>query len=132
MSDEKVLTEEVWGVIFAHGEMAQGMVDAVTRISGVSDALVAISNDGKGPEAMRAQLLEAVGNRCAIIFTDMASGSCATTAAISCKEKGCRRAVVCGVNLPVLLDFVFHRSLPLEELVPRLLGKGRDGLRSFP
>ena len=43
-----------------------------------------------------------------------------------------RRAVVCGVNLPVLLDFVFHRDLPMEELVPRLVAKGRDGIRSLP
>jgi mannose/fructose-specific phosphotransferase system component IIA len=131
MSESDVEDELIWGVIFAHGQMAQGIVDAVSRISGISGALVAISNDGKGPETMKAELKEAIGDRCTIVFTDMASGSCAMTAALSCKDE-CRRAVVCGVNLPVLLDFVFHRNLPLEELVPRLIEKGRDGLRSFP
>ncbi len=41
-------------------------------------------------------------------------------------------AVVFGVNLPILLDFVFHRDLPLEELVPRLLEKGRESVQSVP
>ena len=50
-------------------------------------------------------------------------------AAVStCREYG-DRAVVCGVNLPILLDFVFHRDMPLDELVERLLDKGRDGIR---
>jgi len=132
MSESEAESEPVWGVIFAHGRMAQGMVDAVVRISGVADALVAISNQGKGPEEMKTALLEAIGDRRTIVFTDLASGSCAMAAAVSCKETKDRRAVVCGVNLPVLLDFVFHRSLPLQELVPRLVEKGRDGLRSFP
>jgi len=131
MSESEPETEPVWGVVLAHGQMAQGMVDAVALISGISDALVPISNVGRGPEAMKSELLEAIGDRRTIVFTDIASGSCATTAAISCKHEG-RRAVLCGVNLPVLLDFVFHRNLPLEELVPRLVAKGRDGLQSFP
>jgi mannose/fructose-specific phosphotransferase system component IIA len=37
-------------------------------------------------------------------------------------------AVVCGVNLPMLLDFVFHRDLPLPELVDRLVSKGKASI----
>lgn len=131
MSEVENEADLVHGVVFAHGEMAQGLVDAVSRISGVDDALVGISNVGKGREAMKAELLAAIGDGRTIVFTDMASGSCAMTAAISCKNEG-QSAVVCGVNLPVLLDFVFHRTLSLEELVPRLVEKGRESVRSFP
>ena len=52
-------------------------------------------------------------------------------AMVSCKDEG-GRAVLCGVNLPILLDFVFHRDLPVGELVTRLEGKGRDGIRRLP
>ena len=118
----------VHGVLLAHGKMAEGLVDAVERISGVEDAVIAISNQGLSPEALRDRLQETVGDHRTVIFTDMASGSCGMAAAVACRSEG-RRAVVCGVNLPILLDFVFHRELPLAELVPRLLEKGRESVR---
>jgi mannose/fructose-specific phosphotransferase system component IIA len=40
--------------------------------------------------------------------------------------------VVCGVNLPMLLDFVFHRELPLDELVERVVERGRSAIRTAP
>jgi mannose/fructose-specific phosphotransferase system component IIA len=108
------------------------MVDAVLRISGAPpEALLPLSNDGKSPEALKNALKEMLGEGPTIIFTDLPSGSCALTARVSCREDG-NRVILFGVNLPVLLDFVFHRDLPLEELVPRLLDKGRGSLKSFP
>jgi len=38
--------------------------------------------------------------------------------------------VLFGMNLPMLLEFVFHRELPLSQLVPRLLAKGKEGVRT--
>jgi len=35
------------------------------------------------------------------------------------------------VNLPMLLDFVFHRQLSLDRLVPRLVSKGRAAIQDF-
>lgn len=120
------------GVLVAHGLMAQGMIDAVARISGVEgEALTALSNDGRSPEALLEDLSEALGSDPAIVFTDLASGSCAL-AALTCCRAGSRQVALFGVNLPILLDFVFHRDLPLEELVPRLLEKGMKSLKSAP
>ncbi len=49
-------------------------------------------------------------------------------AALSCCRDSLRRVVVCGVNLPMLLDFVFNRDAPLEELAVRLVEKGRAAI----
>jgi mannose/fructose-specific phosphotransferase system component IIA len=112
--------------------MAAGIVDAVARISGVGrEALVPVSNDGKAPEVLEAELAEFLGKGPVIFFTDLPSGSCAVAARVCCKRDS-EAAVISGVNLPVLLDFVFHRDLALKELVPRLMRKGREGLKSAP
>ncbi len=127
MSDGPIL-----GVLVAHGAMAQGMVDAVVKIAGADEAaIVPLSNEGVNPQVIVDRLNELVGDHPAVIFTDLTSGSCTVAAQITCRDSG-HRVVVAGVNLPMLLDFVFNRSLPLDELVPRLLDRGRAGVRSVP
>ncbi|GMV07212.1 MAG: hypothetical protein AMXMBFR53_34870 [Gemmatimonadota bacterium] len=122
----------VRGIVVGHGGMAQGLVDAVRRIAGgAADALVPLSNEGLSPGDLQAALREHAGDGPSIVFTDLLSGSCAL-AAMVCVRGSDHQAVICGVNLPVLLDFVFHRDMPLEELVGRLVDKGRDGIRALP
>ena len=116
------------GLVVGHGAMANGMVDAVRRIAGVADdVLVGISNDGKGPDALKEEISRIGGDGAVIVFTDMHAGSCAMAARIASRSGG-RRAVICGVNLPMLLEFIFHRSDPLEQLVPRLVEQGKSSI----
>ena len=75
----------------------------------------------------RAALEARLGAAPAVVFVDLPSGSCALEARRVARARPAT-AVVCGVNLPMLLDFVFHRDLPLETLVPRLLERGRGGI----
>ena len=124
--------KQVRGVVVGHGAMARGMVDAVRVIAGVAeDVLVPLSNDGKGPEALQSELTRMIGQGPVVVFTDMHAGSCAVAARVACRLGG-DRAVVCGVNLAMLLDFVFHRDLPLDELVPRLVQQGRVAVTAHP
>lgn len=118
----------VRGVVVGHGAMAAGLVDAVRRISGApEDALVPLSNEGLGPDALREELDRLVGAGPTVVFTDMHSGSCALAARLACRVGG-ERAVVCGVNLPMLLDFVFHRDVAVPTLVERLVERGRSAV----
>jgi mannose/fructose-specific phosphotransferase system component IIA len=110
--------------------MARGLVDAVKRISGHGeDVLAALSNDGRSPESLRAALEELLGDGPAVVFTDLQAGSCALAAVATTRRRN--TVVVCGANLPMLLDFVFHRDTPLDKLADRLVEKGRDGIRSL-
>ncbi|MEX0912586.1 MAG: hypothetical protein WD737_08740 [Gemmatimonadota bacterium] len=120
--------EAVRGLIIAHSSLAAGLAAAVRQIAGVGDdVLLTVSNEGRGPEGLLEVIREAVGESPVILFTDLASGSCALAARkISMERPG--TGIVCGVNLPVLLDFVFHRDLPLHKLVDRLIEKGRGGI----
>jgi mannose/fructose-specific phosphotransferase system component IIA len=128
MSDGAV----VRGVVIGHGDMPRGLVDAVRHIAGkAADDLVPVSNEGKGPAQLAAELNEAAGLGTVLVFTDLRAGSCGIAAAYACRDLE-RRAVICGVNLPMLLDFVFHRDLPLPELVDRLVETGREAIVAAP
>jgi mannose/fructose-specific phosphotransferase system component IIA len=108
--------------------MSFGMVDAVQKIAGIPEGvLVAISNEGLGVDELVRSVVEVAGDDPVIIFTDLQTGSCALAARFACKQPENRR-ILFGVNLPMLLDFVFHRTLPLDDLVVRLIAKGRDSI----
>lgn len=119
------------GVVITHGTLGQGLIDAVARIAGAdTDALVAVSNADCSPDDLQHRIGEAMGEHAGplVLFTDLGAGSCTLAARLTCRERGAV-PVVTGVNLPMLLDFVFHRDLPVEQLAERLCDKGRDGVR---
>ena len=122
------MSEEVRGLVVAHSSLADGLVAAVRQISGVDeDALRPLTNEGRGPEGLMEAVDRELGDAPAVIFTDLPSGSCAFAArklSLSRPATG----LVCGVNLAILLDFVFHRDMPLPQLVERLVEKGRAGI----
>ena len=121
-------TRPIRGVVVAHGPMARAMVDAVRRIAGdAADSLMPLSNDGKGPEELRDELEALISEEQAVVFTDLLAGSCGMAAMSSCRDRA-RRAVVSGVNLPMLLEFVFHTDQPLDDLVERVQDKGRAAI----
>lgn len=123
--------ELVRGVVVTHGNLAGALVTAVEVISGVRGALRPVSNDGLGPEELADAIGEAAGDAETVLFVDLAGGSCGLAGLRHVRERrGC--ACISGVNMPMLLDFVFHREMPLDELVPRLLRKGRFGQRAHP
>lgn len=122
------MSDGIRGLVVAHSSLAAGLVSAVRQIAGVgADALQPLSNEGLGPDGLIAAVRERVGDAPVVLFTDMASGSCAFAARRISLERP-RTGIVSGVNLPLLLDFVFHCDLPLPELVERLVEKGRGGI----
>jgi mannose/fructose-specific phosphotransferase system component IIA len=127
MSDEGVR-----GIVLAHGDMAQGLIDAVRHIAGISgDFLTPVSNRGLGPDALAEEICKVAGDVPTIVFTDLQSGSCGF-AARRCQQQGVQAVVISGVNLPILLEFVLRRQLPIEQLVPFLLAKGRAAIACAP
>lgn len=118
----------VRGVVVAHGELANGLVSAVRQIAGATpEALVGVPNVGLGREELCQRTREALSGRRNLVFTDLPGGSCHLAAMIVTRELP-EVPVITGVNLPMLLDFVFNRGLELEDLVPRLTEKGRAAI----
>ncbi|MGH7540655.1 MAG: PTS sugar transporter subunit IIA [Gemmatimonadota bacterium] len=115
------------GIVLAHADLAAALVRAVEQISGVADALTPISNEGLPPEELHQNLEALTGGRPVIIFADLASGSCAFASRVVQRGRG-NVAVVTGASLPMLLDFVFHREMPLEQLVPKLVKEAQASI----
>lgn len=113
------------GVVLAHGGLAEGLVAAVRQIAGVTDdALVGVSHGGEGREELCERAVSELRGPRNLLFTDLPSGGCHLAALIVTRERP-DVPVITGVNLPMLLDFVFNRRLDFDELVPRLAAKGQ-------
>jgi mannose/fructose-specific phosphotransferase system component IIA len=122
------MSEAVQGLIIAHASLAEGFAAAVERITGAGpDVLRPLSNEGRGPEALAEAIADVAGDAPVVLFADLGGGSCAFAARkMALQRPG--TAVICGVNLPVLVEFVFRRELPLPALVERLLEAGRGSI----
>lgn len=118
---------EASGVVVTHGALAAALVEAAEKITGIEGALTAVSNDGLSPVALQSLLVELIDEGPAILFTDLASGSC-TFACSSIVRANPALAVVTGTNLAMLIDFLFNRHLEVSALAGRVVDKGRSGL----
>ena len=121
------MSEPLIGVIVAHTEVAEALLAAVRAIAGEDAGLVAVSNRGCDRDALTRELDAAVGGRTAVVFTDMAGGSCAHTAVALARGRADVK-VVTGVNLAMLVDFAFHRDLPVEAAARRAVDIGRTAV----
>jgi len=122
------MSEELRGVVVCHGRLADALVDAAEQISGVTGTLTPVSNSGCDRGALEERVEAAVGAGPAVVFVDLSSGSC-LFAVLNRLRGGGAAKVVTGVNLAMLVDFVFHRTLPLDEAAARAAIAGGKAIR---
>jgi mannose/fructose/sorbose-specific phosphotransferase system IIA component len=116
-------------IIIGHGDFARAMLNTATQIVGEQSHVDIISNAGLSQES----IIEKI-NRClshnqkseTIIFVDLPGGSC-TISCYNLLKINKKLNIVCGINLPILLEFFMLRDkYPARELVPILIKKGRE------
>jgi mannose/fructose-specific phosphotransferase system component IIA len=122
------MSEPLRGVIVSHSGLAQALASAVSTITGVAGALVPVSNDGCDNDALGERLRQAVAEQPAVLFVDLPGGSCLTNSIRYAKQHA-DIAVVTGVNLAMLLDFVFHREITPAEAARRAADAGGKAIR---
>lgn len=118
----------VRAIVAGHGTFAEGMLSAITQITGRGDVFIGVSNRDLSAQdvevLMRTRLIETGAN---VIFTDLPAGSC-TMAARRIQREHPAVSVVTGVNLVTLLDFAFTADTGDVNAVERAAVKGRASL----
>jgi mannose/fructose-specific phosphotransferase system component IIA len=122
------MSEPLRGVVVCHGALAGALVEAAVHISGVGDALTPVSNTGCDRGTLEERVATAVDRGPAIVFVDLASGSC-LFAVLNRLRAMDGVKVVTGVNLAMLVDFVFHRTLSPDEAASRAAVAGTKAIR---
>ena len=119
---------DLTGVVAAHGGVATALVQAAESISGVTGALTAVSNTDCDRGKLEERIHAAIAGRPAVLFVDMPSGSCLFASLSRFKQEPNVR-VVTGVNLAMLVDFVFHRGLTPEAAAARAAETGAKAIK---
>jgi len=122
------MSEELRGVVVCHGPLAGALVQAAEQISGLGDVLIPVSNTGCDRDTLEDRILAAVDSHPAVVFVDLASGSCLVAVLKRLRSEQAVK-VVTGVNLAMLVDFVFHRSLSPAEAATRAAAAGEKSIR---
>ncbi len=121
----------IGAVIITHGRLAECLVEVAEAIAGRLEKVKVVSvKNSDTTEGIRGQLYGAIkelDEDGVLIFTDMFGGT-PTNIALSLMEEG-RVDVLTGVNLPIILKFVSHRSdKKLAELALLLKGYGQSSI----
>ena len=112
------MSDGLRGVVVCHGRLAAALVDAAEGITGVKGALLPVSNADCDRGTLETRILEAVADKPSIVFVDLASGSCLIATLARLRGRPAVKAVT-GVNLAMLVDFVFHRDETPEAAADR-------------
>jgi mannose/fructose-specific phosphotransferase system component IIA len=119
------------GVVVAHGPLAEGLLSALARVAGPQENLWALTNEGLARDALLEALRSSIESRSrgrqVFLFSDMSGGSCGQ----ACKRllaEGMVRAVFYGINLPLLIEFVFLQDQPVETMISATVSKSRAAL----
>ncbi len=125
------MSEPLRGVVVSHAALAQALVEAVARITGHAEGLVPVSNDGCSRDALEQRLADAVGGQPALVFVDLPSGSCLLASAKFARSHP-DVAIVAGVNLAMLVDFLYHRDLSVHDAAARAVATGNRSVKALP
>jgi len=126
----------VLGILVGHGSLPGALLEAASSIVGTSDGVVAVPTRGLSAADMESRLSQVVGEHpeCEIlILVDLHGSSCSNVSAKIQHHHPANVRVVTGVNLPMLIRFLYYRQrLRLAELTELMRRTGQEEIRISP
>lgn len=120
-------------VIVAHGGLAREYKAAIEHVVGPQNGLRAVAieddHDRAAKETEIGRAADAVDEgQGVVVVTDLYGGSPSNLAHRACAS--CRRVILYGANLPMLLKLAKSRQLPIDEAVAGAKEAGRKYINS--
>jgi mannose/fructose-specific phosphotransferase system component IIA len=127
----------VTGIIVTHGNLAEEFLATAKSIYGEFSDICPVSNAQMSPQALTEELDSLVASALSgnsdgvLILTDFFGGSC-SHACLSMEQKHDRVRMVTGVNLPMLLAFLYRRGeVPFDSLPGELVERGLKSIQEL-
>lgn len=125
------------GIVVTHGNLAAELLATAKTIFGEFTDCHPVSNAQKSPQALTEDLdlmvREALSENAdgVVVFTDFFGGSC-SHACLGVEQRYTRVRLVTGVNLPMLLAFLYRRGeVPFENLPGELVERGVKSIQEI-
>jgi mannose/fructose-specific phosphotransferase system component IIA len=126
------MASDVLGILVTHASLGSEFLRTAEAILGRQERIEVVSNSGTSVETLSAKVRELVSRHpesTVFLFVDLLGGSCGHVCQLI-REVHPKTTIFSGVNLPMFLEFLYHRDrVSLGELRERLLAKGRDGIQ---
>ena len=124
-------------LLVTHGPLGEALISAAESILGPISATEALSNRGLSRDSLIAALGERFarwGEEGGVVLVALMGGSCAQAALAAARAAAPGPvAIVCGVNLPMLLDYATQRDgIEPRDLAARLVERGRAAVLEVP
>lgn len=124
----------VSAVIIGQGDLPRALLEAARAIFPDTEGVSAVSNLDCQIGELQGRLEQAINDLPegdVVVFADMFGSSCAN-AGFEVKRGRSHVAVLSGVNLSMVVRFLYHRhKKPLAELVPFLVETGRTAVQAI-
>lgn len=124
----------VCAIITGQGDLPRALLEAARAIVPDIEGVRTLSNFECAVGELRSRLEQAImdlpqGD--VVVFADMFGSSCAN-AGLEVKRSNSRVAVLSGVNLSMVVRFLYHRhKKPFAELIPFLVETGRTVVQAI-
>lgn len=120
-------------LLLSHGRLAEEFLNTAVLIIGMQQGICALGlGASEGMEDFKNRILNEYSKLSSsdeiLVLTDLYGGTPTNAAIYGLLNKNNRVEIMTGLNLPILLEAIIKRNLPMAELLEGLKKTGAEGI----